>query len=72
MKFKVDVSIFIEYEKYPTKKMNLSAKRQIRAWIKYTLNNEAGYIPFYVEQNENGSIIEACTRKTKIKLKNAR
>jgi hypothetical protein len=68
-KVRIDITFFAEFEKYSSKKKNLAAERQIRAWVRDTLNNCAGYIPFYVEKGENGAMLEGCTPRTKFKIK---
>lgn len=67
LNIKIDVSVM--FEEYASKRMNKSVEKQIRTWLKDTLNNCAAYIPFYVEEDDNGSMVECCTRRTKVKVK---
>ena len=68
-KVKIEVTIFAEFSEYPTKKMNASAERQIRTWVKDSIENCKPFIPLYVEKDCHGSFLEDCTQRIKVKLK---
>jgi hypothetical protein len=65
---KVKIAFEIEgpFIEYSNEKINKKAESSIKRWIKETLRNELSYIPFYVEESIDGSLIEDCSRKTKI------
>lgn len=70
----ITISAEVEFETYPTEKLNKRAMQSIRGWLKESMET-ARFIPLYVEQDDTGSYIEDCTKplgKTKILLEEAR
>lgn len=68
------VAVYLEvpYEGYSSKTKNEQAERQIRRWVRETVQNELSFIPMYVEKESDGSYIEDVTNKSKIRVKHAR
>lgn len=68
IKVKIKAEIEVPFYAYDTKRLNEKAKREIKRWIKETLNNQLSYIPLWVEKDEYGTAIEDCAKKSKIKV----
>ena len=65
---KFNVALDITFHEYDSRTKNRRAASHIKRWIKDTLDSHCSFIPIYVERDENGSYIEDCTRKSKIKV----
>ena len=65
-KRKVRVKITGTVEFYSDDKSVAKHTRQIKRWIRETLNNEAGFIPLY--EIEDGATIEGSTDKATYKV----
>lgn len=64
---KITIEIEAKYDPYSTEAKNIKADRQIKNWLRSLLDME--HIPLYIDKDENGSAIEDCTRRLKVKFK---
>lgn len=69
LKETIVVTIEVPFYSYENKKLDDLARREIKRWIKETVENELSYIPMYVEKDNHGSYLEDCSRKTKISIR---
>lgn len=69
-KVKLTVSVEVPFYPYNTVVKNRKALIQIKRWLRDLLNNEACYVPLYVEKdNEAGGYIEDATSAIKYSIK---
>ena len=68
-KVKVHVDIDVPYDEYRSKALNKKIDKAITKWITDTVKNECSFIPFYVEEADDGSMVECSTGLTKIEVK---
>lgn len=62
------LKITVSFDEYSNKNKNRKAIAQIKKCIKESLVDNLSYIPFYVEVDEFGSLIEGVSNKSKIKV----
>ena len=67
-KIKLTLEIEVQFHGYKTKRLNQKARTGIRKWIRDAAQHHLCFIPMYVEKGEDGSLIEDCSSRTKIKI----
>lgn len=65
---KINIEIDVDFSPYDTKRKNERAETSIRAWVLEVVRDSCSYIPMYIERDCNGSMIEDCTKKSRIKI----
>jgi len=62
------VEIEVPFHEYDNIKKNTKAMSQIKRWIISAIREESLFVPLYVDKDENGSVIEDATGKSKAKI----
>lgn len=65
---KITAEVVLSFEQYGNEELDNIAKKQIQRYVKDILMDQLTYIPIYVEKDENGALIEDCTKRTIIKF----
>ena len=64
IKHRILIEIEASFHAYDSDAKNKRAKKHIETWIMDSIDR---HVPIYAEKDENGSYIEDCTRKIKVK-----
>lgn len=66
---KVKCSIAVEFWAFKTKKMNKKAENVIKKFIKSAVKSQVVHVPFYIEKDASGALLEDASSLAKIKFR---
>lgn len=68
----ITVTLQTSFCSYENQAKDKKVLKQIAKYVKETLQNEASFIPLYIEKDEHGSAIEDSSKKSSIEIKQAK